>query len=148
VLVDVKKLEFDVEAYTFQIDYVGHVSNIVYLEWLEMGRTKLLQAMGLPIRDLTQAGIFPVLTSTTIEYKQPVFLGDRLRVEMWISELRHASARIEFRFYKNGNVLTTSASQRGLFIDRESMRPARMTREMRTRFAPYLAEDGAMSEAS
>ena len=31
-----KKVVFDLPIYTYQIDFAGHVSNIVYLQWMEM----------------------------------------------------------------------------------------------------------------
>lgn len=143
-----KTIDFEVEVYTFQIDFVGHVSNIVYIEWLEIGRTKFMQRIGMPVERLAADGIVPVLTSTAIEYKQPLFLDDRVRVQMWLSELRHASACIEFRFFKEGDVLVASASQQGLFIDRESMQPVRVPRAIRSRFAPYLAKGEGVGAAS
>ena len=95
-----KKLEFELEIYTFQIDFANHVSNIVYIQWMEVGRSKLLEAIGLPIDQLTRQGIAPILASTEIAYKEPLYLGDRVRVETWISELRRASARLAYRFYR------------------------------------------------
>lgn len=133
-------VSFELEIYTFQIDFAGHVSNIVYIQWMEIGRTKLLEAMGLPIDKLMRNGIVPVLVGTEIAYKEPLYLGDRVWIEMWISELRRASAQIEFRFYKNGDVLAASGTQRGLFIHLDSRRPYRMTSEMRARFVPFQAE--------
>lgn len=135
-----KKVSFGLEIYTYQIDFVGHVSNIVYIQWMEIGRAKLLEAMGMAIDELASEGIAPVLVGTEITYKEPLYLGDQVRVEIWISELRRASALIEFRFYKNGDVLAASGSQKGLFIHRESKRPYRLTSDMRARFAPFLVE--------
>jgi acyl-CoA thioester hydrolase len=132
-------LEFEVPIYTFHIDYVGHVSNIVYIQWMEIGRTRLLEAAGLPLEQIASLGIAPVLVHTEIEYKQPLYLGDRVRVELWLAEMRHASVRIAFRFYKNGNVLVAAASQRGLFVHRATMQPYRMPRQMQAAFRPYLA---------
>lgn len=134
-----KRLEFELEVYTFQIDFAGHVSNIVYVQWMEIGRTRLLEAIGLPIEHLMEEGIAPILASTEIAYREPLYLGDRVRVELWISELRRASALIEFRFYKNGSALAASGLQKGLFIHLDSKQPHRMPPEMRARFAPYVA---------
>ena len=44
------KVVFDQEIYTFHIDFAGHVSNIVYVQWMEIGRLKLLEAVGLPVQ--------------------------------------------------------------------------------------------------
>ena len=42
----------EVEVFTFDIDVADHVSNIVYLRWLEMTRVRFLDAVGLPIDDI------------------------------------------------------------------------------------------------
>jgi acyl-CoA thioester hydrolase len=136
----VKKVEFALDVYTFQIDFANHVSNIVYIQWMEIGRTRLLEAVGLPIDGLTRQGIAPILAKTEIAYLEPVYLGDRVRAEVWVSELRRASARIAFRFYKNDGVLAASGSQKGLFIHIGSKRPYRMSPEMRAGFLPYVEE--------
>jgi len=133
-----KKVAFEVPIYTFHIDFAGHVSNIVYVQWMEAGRQRLFEAAGLPIEELALTGIVPALVRTEIEYKLPLRLGDRARVEVWISELRRASACVEYRFYR-GNELVASGTQKGLFIDRASMRPARVSPEVRARFEPFLA---------
>ena len=135
-----KKVEFALEVYTFQIDFANHVSNIVYVQWMEIGRTKLLEAVGLPIDLLTSRGIAPILARTEIAYGEPIYLGDRVRAEVWVSELRRASAQIAYRFYKNDGVLAATGSQKGLFIHLDSKRPYRMSKEMRARLLPYLAE--------
>jgi acyl-CoA thioester hydrolase len=136
----VETVRFEPEIYTYQIDFAGHVSNIVYIQWMEMGRTKLLEAMGLPIAQLTTDGIGPILVHTEIAYKEPLYLGDSVRVEVWVSELRRASALLEFRFYKDGEILAASGSQKGLFIHLDSKQPYRITAAMRERFLPYVAE--------
>jgi len=70
-----KKIELDLPVYTFHIDFAGHVSNIVYIQWMEIGRLKLLEAAKMPVEQLTQRDIVPVLVSTEIEYKVPLILG-------------------------------------------------------------------------
>ena len=130
-------ISFEVSVYTYNIDFMGHVNNAVSVQWMEIGRHKLLEAMGLPIERIAEEGIVPILTSTEITYRAPVLLGDRVRVEMWISELRRASATIEFRFYRNQDTLAASGSQRGLFVHRSSMKPYRWTPEIRAAFEPY-----------
>jgi len=133
-----QKLKFDLEVYTYQIDFVHHLSNIVYIEWMEIGRLKLLEAIGMPAQELEKSGIFPVLFSTEITYKQPIYYGDTVDAEVWISKLNLASAIIEFRFYKNEGILAASGSQKGLFITGETNKPFKLTKEQRNKFDKYL----------
>jgi acyl-CoA thioester hydrolase len=85
-----KKITFDLDIYSYQIDSLGQVNNAVYNTWMEIGRFKLLDAMGLPLSTLISQGSLPSLANTTICYKTPLFLADRVWVEMWISALGYA----------------------------------------------------------
>ena len=134
------KVEFELPVHTFQIDFAGHVSNIVYIQWMEIARTRLLEAAGLPVGELMERGIVPVLAGTRIEYRKPLRLGERVMVEAWISELKGATACIEVTFRNSGGEPVAEGSNRGVFIERRSGRPLRMSGQFRAAFAPFLRE--------
>ena len=52
-----KVIEFSKPVYTFEIDAGQHVSNIAYIEWLEIARLKLLEEAGLPIDEIRSQGV-------------------------------------------------------------------------------------------
>ncbi len=133
-----QKLTFELPIYTYQIDFVGHVSNIIYIQWMEIGRLKLMEAVGLPVHRLAQQGTVPVLVHTEIDYKSPLHLGDTVHAELWLSQLKRASAQIEFRFYNRAKILAAAGRQRGLFVERRTMRPRRLQPEESQLFAPYV----------
>ena len=56
-----QKLIFEEKIYTYHIDIVGHVNNIIYIQWMENGSVKLLEAIGLPVTEIDKRGILPVL---------------------------------------------------------------------------------------
>lgn len=143
-----QKICFELEVYSFDIDFIGHVNNSVYVQWMEIGRTKLLRAIGLPIQKIFQQGFVPVLVQTNITYKSPLYLSDRVQVELWISELRNASAIIQFRFYNAQQTLAAEGWQKGLFVERETMRPKRLRSEERALFMPYVHQTGEATPAN
>jgi acyl-CoA thioester hydrolase len=132
------KLTYNLPIYTFQIDFARHVSNIVYVQWMEIGRLLLLKAVGRPVEQIVDTGAVPILVETAISYKKPPRMGDTARAEVWISELTNASAWMEFRFYNGAGDLAASGRQRGIFIDLESGRPKRLSENERAAFAPYV----------
>ncbi|MEH2454252.1 acyl-CoA thioesterase [Nostoc sp.] len=69
---EMQKISFELEVYSFHIDFIGHVNNTVYIQWMEIGRTKLLEAVGMPIQKIFQQGFAPVLVQTNITYKSPL----------------------------------------------------------------------------
>lgn len=134
-----QKVIFHEKIYTYQIDFVGHVNNIIYIQWMENGRLRLLEEMGIPAADLSKnSGVKPVLTDTTIKYKNPLFLHNAVTVEMWISKLNNASAIMEFRFFNESGVLCATGQQKGLFIDQDTMKPTRLDEKHRAAFERFL----------
>ena len=123
------KLAYDLEIYPFQIDFARHVSNIVYIEWMEIGRLQLLKAMGMPIDQIAAEGFHPVLVETQISYKQPFHLGEAVHGHLWVSELAKASIWLEFTFSDERGQLRAAGRQRGLFVDSATGRPKRLTAE-------------------
>lgn len=129
---------FEMEVYSFHIDFIGHMNNTVYVQWMEIGRTKLLEAIGMQTHEIFHQGFVPVLMQTNITYKSPLYLGDRVQIEIWLSELRNASAIMQFRFANALGILAAEGWQKGLFVERETMRPRRLRAEERALFLPYV----------
>jgi len=139
----IAKIIYQLPIYTFQIDFMGHVNNSIYMQWMEIGRTKLLEAAHLSLDTVSTGGVIPVLASTTIQYLHPLYLGDTVEIELWISELRRASARLEFRFSNQDRIPVATATQLGLFYDLSSRRPHRLNREDREHLLPFLIKPGS-----
>ena len=132
-------LQLDLEIRTFDIDFAGHVSNIVYIQWLEIARTALLDAVGLPIPHLLDEGFAPIVARTEIEYRRPLQLGDPVRVALAIAKMRSLSAFMQVEISSAGEVAAT-ARQLGLFVSTTTGKPRRLTSEIRDRFAPYVLD--------
>lgn len=121
-----KKYTFEEEIYTYHIDFVGHVNNIIYVQWLENGRIKLIEAMGLTITQIAEEDdILPIITETYIKYKKPFFLSNKVSIEVWVSEIFNVSANFKFRFLNEKGEICSTAQQKVLFIDKVSQRPSR-----------------------
>jgi acyl-CoA thioester hydrolase len=139
-----KKAIVDFEVYTFHIDFSGHVSNVVYVQWMEITRLKLLQATGLSVHQMAeQKGVVPVLTETQISYKKALYFGDGVRVEAWFSEIRPASAWVEYRFYNQKDELAAEGRQKGVYLHRDTLRPYRLPAEERVILEPYCEAKSA-----
>ena len=134
-----QKLKFTEPIYTYHIDFVGHVNNIIYIQWMENARVKLLQAMGLSITEIAEKdGMLPIITETTIKYKRPYFLYNTVHIEIWVSKLLNASAIFEFRFLNEKEEMCSNGQQKVLFIDKTTMRPSRLFGKYKEAFEKFL----------
>ncbi len=107
---------------TYDIDFVGIVSNIVYVRWLEDLRLQML-AEFFPLDTAMQVqGIAPVLLRTEIDYKRAVRLFDPVQGRMWLAEAGPVRQVLAAEFTVDGR-LHAAARQTTCFIELASGRP-------------------------
>lgn len=115
----VVSLNFSIQ--TYDIDFAGIVSNIVYIRWLEDLRLKMLEAYQ-PLEELMEKGYCPVVESTQIKYKKALKMFDRPVGKMWMSHLGRLRCTLQTEIFLNQEIVT-SATQTGFFVNLETMRP-------------------------
>ena len=103
-------------------------------------RLKLLEEVGRPIHAFKAQGFVPAIVRTEINYKKPLFIGDEVKVVMWLSELRSISANMVFEFYNQHNNLVATGEQKRLFIGLKTQRPHKLSDQDRALFVPYVAD--------
>ncbi|MFQ5408678.1 MAG: acyl-CoA thioesterase [Anaerolineales bacterium] len=124
-------IELDFVIRTYEIDFGGHVSNIVYIRWLEDLRLEMLNR-SLPLGDILARGRVPVLLSTQIDYLAQPHLPQTVRGRMWTTKLQRSRAFLgaEFTIAETGEV-AARATQSFCVLDRASGRPVRLPDELR-----------------
>ncbi len=134
-------LEREITVSTHEIDFAGHVSNIVYLRWLEDMRLKMFDIY-CPLKQFVDNGVTPVLVSTEIHYHKPIRLFENPLVKMWLSDLGKTSLTIEAEIYL-ANALTTSAKHQGVFVDMQKMKPVRIPKLFLDAVSDYSKKEAA-----
>lgn len=136
-----KTISFEQEIYTFDIDSSHHVSNITYIKWMEIARNKLASMVGMNPHEIEKLGFAPVIKKTEISYKKALYLGDKVRVELFFSELKKISGTTQINFYNQDDELVARGFQEVLFISLATKRPHRLSEQHRDVCAQYLNED-------
>ena len=124
---EAKKLlpvDMDIFVGTYDIDFAGHVSNIVYLRWFEALRLKIFEKY-YPLEQLMNDGYLPIITSHFVEYKRAVKLFDSPRGYMWIESI--SKARLTFKGeIRVGDEIATRATHEGIFLTAQNMKPSKI----------------------
>ncbi|NJO97193.1 MAG: acyl-CoA thioesterase [Hyellaceae cyanobacterium CSU_1_1] len=133
----VKPLQISLELpiKTYDIDFAGIVSNIVYIRWLEDLRLKMFES-NLLIEKLMSKGYCPTVNSTQIKYQKALRLGDRPVGKMWMSQLGRLRCTVQAEIYL-GQEIAAIATQVGFFMSLETMRPMAMPEEIKDIYAEY-----------
>jgi acyl-CoA thioester hydrolase len=128
------RLEFTIR--TYDIDYAGHVSNQVYVRWLEDLRFALLEAH-YPLRPQMEAGIVPVLTRTDIRYKRALKLFEQPVGVMRLEEPGKLRVVLQAEISTADGPAAT-ARQEAVFVRMDTGRPVRVPEQLRSLYRNYI----------
>jgi acyl-CoA thioester hydrolase len=107
---------------TYDIDFMGIVSNIAYVRWMEDLRLYFLE-VHYPLQKLISELIVPIITQTHIEYKRPIRMHDQVNGSIWMEKFDSSGWVANAEFMVNGKHAAT-ATQGGVFINLGTMKPA------------------------
>jgi acyl-CoA thioester hydrolase len=110
---------------TYDVDFAGIVSNIVYVRWLEDLRLELL-ARAYPLDRMVADGLGPVLLDTHIAYRAALTLHDRPEGRMRVAALGRVRWTVAAEFVTPGGGagrVHAAARQTGLFVRLDTRRP-------------------------
>jgi acyl-CoA thioester hydrolase len=125
--------ELKIRVKTYDVDFIGHVNNAVYIRWLEDLRLELLDRH-YPIEKMALDNISPIIINTSIHYKQGIILADKfVTARMWMHSLDKAAFHLSAEFLINDQIRCT-ATQRGAFINTQKMKIIRIPDRMRSQF--------------
>jgi len=136
-------VERDIAVKTYDIDFAGIVSNIVYIRWLEDLRLAMMDE-SYPLPRALADDVAPILLETRISYARPLTIRDRPRGRIWVKRMERIRWILAAEFV--GDELSyATAEQSGLFIRLSTRRPVAIPEPLRARFAPQAG--GRLSRA-
>ena len=80
-------------------DAMGIVNNMQYFRYFEQGRGEYLRQLRMPYSEIERRGLFTPLTEAWAHFYQSFRYDDLIRVESWISQVKKASFRFDYRLY-------------------------------------------------
>jgi acyl-CoA thioester hydrolase len=138
---------FDVSLRWSDLDAYGHVNNARFLTLYEEARVAMFfvgaRAHGL---GSFEEGI--VIARHEVDYLKPIDYGTapteateapRVRIEMWISELRVAAFTVSYEMF-DGKVLASRAKSVCVPYNLANSHPRRLSADERAFLTPYLTE--------
>ncbi|MGA8551918.1 MAG: thioesterase family protein [Stellaceae bacterium] len=123
--------ELPLRVQTYDIDFAGVVSNIVFIRWLEDLRLGLMDE-AYPLVQALAEDVAPILTATRITYRRPVTIGDRPIGRMRVASLGRVRWRLAAEFIVAA-AICAAAEQEGLFMRLSTRRPIAIPEPIRRR---------------
>ncbi|MFY7882709.1 MAG: acyl-CoA thioesterase [Fimbriimonas sp.] len=106
-MLDVKTLE-RIRIRYGETDQMGHAYYANYLFWFEQARGAWCRDRGFTYKSLEAEGIFLPVVEVHVNYRGEIKYDEWITVEVWVSELRRAAIRFDYRILneETGKVTT------------------------------------------
>lgn len=117
-IADAHRYESTRRVQTYEVDTVQHVHHAVYLHWIEQAYFDAIRAAGHPIEKARSYGWSALQGGHEIEYFEPAFDNDALRIVSWICHLSRVRGAWWHEIYNagTGRLLARDYSL-GVFVD-------------------------------
>jgi len=115
-------VDLPITVKTYDIDFMGIVSNITYVRWMEDLRLRFLE-VHYPLQKLISELIVPIITQMHIEYKRPIRMHEQVTGSIWMEKFDSSGWMANVEFMVNGKHAAT-AKQGGVFLNLGTMKPA------------------------
>lgn len=114
------------------IDVRNHVNNLIYLQWcLDVAEAHWDAKSDC---DISSRYIWYVLNHH-IDYRASAFLGEQLEVRTWVSQVDGVKCTRQYEIYRlSDQKLLVEASTLWCLLDAHTIRPTKITEEIRTLF--------------
>lgn len=114
-----------------EIDGQGHVNNIEYLRWLQDAAVEHSAAQGWTAERYLTVGAVFVVRSHQIEYLQPAFVGDEIKVVTWVNNFYKFTSLRKYQVIRErDNLLLATAATNWAFISWPKRLPKRFPAEL------------------
>lgn len=130
------QVDLPITVKTYDIDFMGIVSNISYVRWLEDLRLHFLE-FHYPLQKLMSELVVPILTQTHIEYKRPIRMHDQIKGSIWMEKFDSSGWVANMEFMVNGKLAAT-ANQGGVFINIGTMKPSNPPESLQKKYDAEL----------
>jgi len=111
------------------INYGGHVSNAVVLNYFQDARIGYLQVLG-DFNELEIGGCGMILPEAHLQYRAEMFLGDQLMIGVRCQELRKSAFILEYRIERGGAVMVEGTTNLVAY-DYQKRKPVRLPEPFR-----------------
>jgi len=120
-----------------EIDDLGHVNNVAFLDWMQQAAIAHSAKNGWSSEDYHRIGRGWVAKSHKIEYHAPAYLDEEILVHTWVASMQRVSSVRRFRIYRKcDNILLAEAETLWAFVNYETGKLVRIPDEVASCYIP------------
>lgn len=82
------------------IDVLGHVNNVVYMQWMQDVATAHVDSLGLGLKEYIELKHAMVAVEHHVQYRKAAFLHDEIVLRTWLDDINALYLSRQYVFYR------------------------------------------------
>ncbi|MCP8969136.1 acyl-CoA thioesterase [Ectobacillus ponti] len=112
-----------VEIRYAETDQMGVVYHANYVIWLELGRTQLIDELGLSYVQMEEEGIVSPVLDLQVQYRKAMRYGEKAIVKTWVEALNPLRVVYGYEIYNEQGDLCITANTTNILVKKDTFRP-------------------------
>lgn len=132
-------LEMTVQAE--HIDRLGHVNNVVYMQWMQQVATAHIDSLGLGLKEYLELKHAMVAVEHHVQYRKAAFEGEKIILRTWLNEINALYLFRQYVFYRTQDqAVLFSGNTKWACVEIATGRPKRMSPTFTQAYQPLAVD--------
>ena len=127
------KTTLEIPVRSTEIDFLGHVNNTKYLDYMQWGREEWYKLAGMTFDKMLEQNIGTVIANINIDYLSACYMGEILVIKTEPAEVGNTSFKMrQDIFKKDSGQEVSKATVTVVFIDMDTEKSTPIPAELKT----------------
>ncbi|WP_179993890.1 thioesterase family protein [Acinetobacter sp. YH1901136] len=123
------------------IDILGHVNNVVYVQWMQDVASAHIETLGLGVLEYLKLKHAMVAVEHHVQYRKVALEGEELILRTWLSDLNALYSFRQYAFYRpQDKSLLFMGNTQWACVEIATGRPKRMSPKFTQAYQPLAAD--------
>ena len=133
--------DLEIQVTMDHIDQLGHVNNVVYMQWMQDVATKHIDALGLGLEQYLQLKHAMVAVEHHVQYRKAAFLSEKLILRTWLDDLNALYSSRQYVFYRAADQSVVFVGKtKWACVEIETGRPKRLSPSFTQAYQPLVSD--------
>lgn len=122
------------------LDVLGHVNNVVYMQWMQEVAIAHVDALGLGLKKYIELKHAMVAVEHHVQYRKAAFEGDQLVIRTWLDDINALYLSRQYMIYRPSDAAVIFVAQtKWACVEIATGRPKRMSPTFSQAYQPLAA---------
>ena len=133
--------DLKIQVQPAHIDVLGHVNNVMYIQWMQDVAEAHIEALGLGMAQYLELKHAMVAVEHHVQYRKAAFEGEEVILRTWLNDINALYSFRQYAFYrpKDQSILFVD-NTKWACIEIATGRPKRMSPSFTHAYQPILAD--------